>query len=165
MTQTEPIPTYPVYSIFGERHTLLLTGEQTGGAYAVVEALVLPGGGPPYHVHPHQDEAFIVLRGEFEFTVAGKKVRASAGGTLAVPRGVPHKFTVVGSEPGLLVGTVSPAGLERFFAAAGTRLRGRDAAPVAATSEQVERALRLLPEYGMELKPDPARAASLPRNL
>src|SRR5262245_34963555 len=113
MSPTEALA-YPVYSLFGERHTLLLTGVQTGGAYLVSEALVLPGGGPPYHVHLHQDEAFIVLRGEFEFTVNGEKVRVAAGGTLAVPRGVPHKFTAVGPEPGVVLGMVSPAGLERF---------------------------------------------------
>src|SRR5262245_55849131 len=84
MNRNELIPTYPVYSIHGERHTLLLTGEQTGGAYLISEALVLPGGGPPYHLHLYQDEALIVLRGEFEFTVNGKKVHVSADGTLAV---------------------------------------------------------------------------------
>jgi len=31
----------------GDMYTFLVTGEQTGGAYFVMEALVPPGGGPP----------------------------------------------------------------------------------------------------------------------
>jgi quercetin dioxygenase-like cupin family protein len=159
MGRDEVGPDYLVYSIFGERHALLLTGAQTGGAYTIVEVTVLPGSGPPLHLHRDEDEAFIVLEGEFEFAAAGETVRVRAGGTIAVARGTPHKFTAVGPSPGRLVGVVRPAGLERFFAEAGTRLPGRDHQPSPATPEQVERAIRLMPDYGMELVPEPAGAA------
>jgi len=39
-------------------YTFLVTGEQTGGAYFVMEALVPPGGGPPPHIHRNEDETF-----------------------------------------------------------------------------------------------------------
>ena len=149
----------PAYSVFGERHTILLTGEETGGDYAVIEAIVLPGGGPPYHVHDAQDEAFVVMRGTFEFALAGRTVRVPPGGTLSIPRGVPHTFTVVGEEPGAVVVTVSPAGLERYFAEIGTPLTTRDEAPPPFSPEQVERAVGLMPRYGMALVPPPPPAA------
>jgi hypothetical protein len=37
--------------VVGDRYTIKATGEETGGAFALVEALVPPGGGPPPHIH------------------------------------------------------------------------------------------------------------------
>jgi hypothetical protein len=36
-------------------------GRETGGAFALIEALVPPGGGPPSHIHRWEDEACYVL--------------------------------------------------------------------------------------------------------
>jgi hypothetical protein len=41
----------PAFSAVGDVYRILATGEQTGGAYVLSEARVLPGGGPPPHVH------------------------------------------------------------------------------------------------------------------
>ena len=96
----------------GDRYTLLLTGEQTAGAYAVIEAFVPPGGGPPAHVHSREDEAFLVVEGEFEFNLGGKRFRLTAGGFLFGPRGVPHAFKSVGPTAGRMIIAVLPAGVE-----------------------------------------------------
>jgi len=37
--------------VVGDRYTLKVSGEETGGAFALLEALVPPGGGPPPHIH------------------------------------------------------------------------------------------------------------------
>ena len=37
------------YSAVGDKYTMLATGEQTGGAYCLADAVVPPGGGPPPH--------------------------------------------------------------------------------------------------------------------
>jgi mannose-6-phosphate isomerase-like protein (cupin superfamily) len=47
--------------VVGDRYTVKAAGEDTGGAFALVEALVPPGGGPPPHIHHREDEAFYVL--------------------------------------------------------------------------------------------------------
>ena len=48
--------------------------------------------GPPSHVHPDEDDAFLVLDGELTFAVAGEEVAAPAGTFVLVPPGVEHTF-------------------------------------------------------------------------
>jgi quercetin dioxygenase-like cupin family protein len=155
MNSTGIPQSYPTYSMIGERHTLLLTGEQTAGAYAVVEVFVPPGGGPPAHVHSREDEAFLVVEGEFEFVVGGERVRLTAGGFVFGPRGVPHAFKCVGPTAGRMIITALPAGVERAIAAIGTRLPGREAAPIPPTPEHLDRAAQLGASYGVEIVPGP----------
>ncbi len=52
----------------GDRYTFLVTGEESGGAYFVMEAWVPSGGGPGPHIHTREDETFYVL---LTFTPAG----------------------------------------------------------------------------------------------
>ncbi|MEY4198446.1 MAG: Quercetin 2,3-dioxygenase [Verrucomicrobiota bacterium] len=82
----------PAFSAVGDVYRILATGDQTGGAYALCEARVLPGGGPPPHIHHREDESFFVLEGEITFQLAGKKVVAKAGSFIQGPRGIPHAF-------------------------------------------------------------------------
>ena len=139
------------YSVVGDRYTFLLTGADTGGTHAVFEFYVPAGSGSPPHVHRREDEAFYIIDGEFEFTVAGKPVRVAAGGFLLGRRGVPHNFKNIGATPGRMVVTVTPAGLEGFFSEIGTRLATPDAAPTLPTPEDIQKLLRTAPKYGLEI--------------
>ena len=71
----------------------------TGRAYSLVEATFEPGQGPRPHVHPAQDEAFYVLRGELTVYVGDRSFVAAAGSFVFGPRGVPHAFVVTGEGP------------------------------------------------------------------
>jgi quercetin dioxygenase-like cupin family protein len=102
-------------NVLGETATSILTGEDTGGAYAVGEQVNLPGGGPPLHKHHREDEGFYILEGEYDFHVGDRVIRASPGTYLFAPRGIPHTFRCVGPGRGRLQVTITPAGLERFF--------------------------------------------------
>ena len=42
----------------GDVYRFLVTGEETAGAYFAMEAIVPSGGGPPPHIHRHEDETF-----------------------------------------------------------------------------------------------------------
>ena len=37
--------------VVGDLYTILAAGEDTGGAYALIHAVVPPQGGPPPHLH------------------------------------------------------------------------------------------------------------------
>ena len=50
----------------------------------------VPGGVITEHVHPGQEERFIILAGEAHFTLNGAELVAGAGETVVVPAGVPH---------------------------------------------------------------------------
>ena len=144
-------PAYPVYSVMGDRYTFLLTGDQTDGAYFVFEAFVPPGMGSPPHVHHRDDEAFYVIDGEFEFTVAGEAVCAGPGKFIFGRRGVPHNFKNVGTTSGRMIITLTPAGLENLFAKVGLPLRNRQEAPVPPSPEDIAKMIEAAPEYGVEV--------------
>ena len=99
----------------GDRYTFLVTGEQSGGAYFVMEALVPPGGGPPPHIHRHEDETFYVVEGRCRFLLGDRTIHATAGDFVNVPRGTVHSFRNAGAETARMVLTFTPAGMERFF--------------------------------------------------
>lgn len=80
----------PAFSAVGDIYRVLASGDQTGGAYALSEARVFPGGGPPPHLHRREDEAFFVLEGTITFTLNGQKVAAGPGTFLQAPRNIPH---------------------------------------------------------------------------
>ena len=58
-----PVATGRAYWGPGDHYTFLVTGDETGGAYFAMEALVPPGGGPPPHLHHREDETFYVIEG------------------------------------------------------------------------------------------------------
>ncbi len=45
-------------AVVGDVYRFLATGEDTNGKYAVWEAVVPPGGGPPPHVRSREEEGF-----------------------------------------------------------------------------------------------------------
>ena len=140
-----------VFSVVGDRYTFLFTAEQTDGAYAVFEFFVPPGNGSPPHIHEREDEAFYVVAGEFEFTVAGQPLRVGPGQLVFGKRGVSHNFKNVGSIPGKMIVTVTPAGLENFFAEVGTPLASYKDAPLTPSPEDIARLKHAGPKYGIEL--------------
>jgi len=102
-------------NVIGDHQYIKLTGEDTGGAYALIEQVNPPGAGVPLHVHENEDEMFHVTRGNIEFTLDGKPLAASAGTTVFLPRRVPHAFKVVGQTEARVLVLLSPSGLERMF--------------------------------------------------
>ena len=99
----------------GDIYTFLVTGEESGGAYFAMEALVPTGGGPPPHIHRNEDETFYVLEGEVTFRLGDETVVAGPGDFVNVPRNTVHCFRNDGSEPARIILTFTPAGIERFF--------------------------------------------------
>jgi quercetin dioxygenase-like cupin family protein len=104
----------------GFPHRVKLAGDETGDALAVVECDAEHGAATPVHVHHRDDETFYVAEGELAFVLGDERVRARAGSVVHLPRGVPHAFVVESQRARFLV-VVSPAGHERFFAAAGAQ--------------------------------------------
>jgi quercetin dioxygenase-like cupin family protein len=111
-----PVETGPAFWGPGDHYTFLVTGEESGGAYFAMEALVPSGGGPPPHIHTREEETFYVLEGEIEFLLGKETILAGPGDFVNVPRGTVHRFQNVGTETAKLVLTFTPAGIDRWFA-------------------------------------------------
>jgi quercetin dioxygenase-like cupin family protein len=101
--------------VLGELYTFKVTGEESGGSFAVWETFVNPGSGPPPHIHHGESEAFYVLSGEFEFVAGNRTIRGGPGSLFHAPKGTIHTFRNVSESSGKTLTIVAPAGFERFF--------------------------------------------------
>src|SRR5688500_18267619 len=79
-------------AVVGDVYRFLATGEDTNGKYALWEALVPPGGGPPPHVHSREEEGFYVLEGEIALYVENERHVVTPGSFANVPVGSVHAF-------------------------------------------------------------------------
>ena len=105
-------------SWMGEPTLLKVTGEHTGGRYAMAEIVSTPEGFVPLHVHHREDEAFWVLDGEVTVSIGDRSFDAGPGGFAFGPRDVPHRYTVRSPSARMLM-IFSPAGFEGFIRATG----------------------------------------------
>ena len=72
-------------------------------------------GGPPLHIHLHQDEIFFIVQGEYLFQVGEDKHNLKAGDTIFLPRTIPHAFAQL-TENGKMFFLFQPSGkMEDFF--------------------------------------------------
>ena len=140
-------------AVVGDVYRFLATGEDTNGKYALFEALVPPGGGPPPHVHSREEEGFYVLEGEITFTINGEKVVAKAGTFANMPVGTPHSFKNESDRPARMLISVAPAGLEQMFFEVGVPLADGATTASPPTKEEIEKLLAIAPRYGIEIKP------------
>ena len=144
----------PHFGVVGDTYTILLTGEETGGRYTLIDMFVPPGGGPPPHRHDFE-EMFSVLEGEIEFTFRGVKAVVRAGETVNIPANAPHVFTNASDHPARLLCMCSPPGQEEFFAQVGVPVATRTTTPPAldeaAQAAFIAKAVALAPQYRTEL--------------
>lgn len=119
--------------------------ESTDGSFSVCEVTEEPGSAAPLHVHHQEAEAFYVLEGSIELTCGAQTATATAGDFIYAPKGVPHKYVVVGERPARILLLFSRPGFESFFAEAGAPL---DQPPGPRDPEAMR---RVVERYGMEL--------------
>ena len=78
--------------IHGGLLSFLAVGEQTGGAYALIETANHPSTGVPLYVHECEDETWFIVEGEYAFWVGGQTCSHVRAITLFGPRNVPHSY-------------------------------------------------------------------------
>jgi quercetin dioxygenase-like cupin family protein len=92
--------------------------DENGTEVLLVEDWVGPGGDVPPHVHPEQEERFLILTGEIEFIVGRERRRLGPGQTIVVPPGKRHAFRNVGAGETHMRVRVRPArDLQEFLEA------------------------------------------------
>jgi len=108
----------------------------TGGQLTVLTFAL--DGGPPRHTHTREDESIYLLAGRLAVECDGQEFAATPGSFVYLPRGRPHAFSSVGGTArGLLI--ITPAGLEKYFAALKAALAGADSSQV----------MTVMAEYGI----------------
>jgi len=117
-------------------------GEETGGAYLLLELRIVPGGGPPTHLHRHDAESFVVIEGSFRIRQGDVVRDVGPGAFVYGAPGVPHGFTNIGTGVGRLLVIDAPPKIEGYFRAL--------AAHCAADTLSAEVQRDLYRQYGME---------------
>ncbi len=143
--------------VAGDLYTVKAGGEDTGGAFTLIEVLVPPQSGPPPHVHRREDEAFYVLEGEFEVHVDDRCLTAGPGTWVTLARGSLHHFRNIGPTPAKMLILAAPAGLDRFFLEAGRVATDTSPESGAVRPEDTEKLLAVAPKYGVEIQLPPTR--------
>lgn len=96
-----------------------VSSKDTEGVLSISEYVGYTKGGPPIHIHPNQDEIFIVLEGDHLFQLGDEQFHLTSGDTLFIPRGVPHAPAQL-SDKGRYYFFFTPSGkMEDFFRALG----------------------------------------------
>jgi quercetin dioxygenase-like cupin family protein len=130
--------------LLGMLQTVKVGRADTGGQFGMLEIVVPPGLGSPWHVHPEEDEWFYVLEGNLTFYVGDTRFDLTAGGFAFGPKGVPHTFVGAGPSPARALVGFAPMQFEGFMREVG--------APAPA---------RVLPPHHDGPPPDPARLAPI----
>jgi mannose-6-phosphate isomerase-like protein (cupin superfamily) len=100
--------------IRGTQVTIQVSGERL----SITDHTAPPGfPGPPLHVHPGFDEAFVVLEGTLTVRRDGEVAEVGAGETAFVEGSVPHTFANTSGEPVRFMAALSPGGFEDYFRA------------------------------------------------
>lgn len=124
--------------------TLKATGEQTNGAFSLVEEVLPAGYATIYHAHLTEDEAIYVLEGEITLICNGQKLQGVPGTYVFLPRNTPHGYRVE-KAPARLLLFITPAGFEQFFIEAGEPAQGLT--PPSATLPDREKIMALAAKY------------------
>ena len=142
-------------SVVGDTYRVVVSGEQTGGAFAVIDMLVPPQGGPGPHAHAGMQESFYVVDGEVVVKTKHQSYTARKGSFVTIPLGgVVHEFKNITATTAHLLCTVIPAGLEAFFKEIGQPVpAGTFLPPPPMGPEELQRLTRIAEKHGQKLFP------------
>ncbi|MGQ4516484.1 cupin domain-containing protein [Streptomyces sp. DW26H14] len=132
---------------WGGRWSPLVSSDDSGGGYSVLEQTMPEQAGPPPHVHEHNDEVFYILDGEVRLQIGDETAVGTAGDLVRIPRGVPHGFAVK-SRTARFLNLYVPGALDVVISMLGTPATGDG-----------------LPPEGSQQPPDAERIAALGTRL
>ena len=129
--------------------SVCLSGEDTDGAYCLLEVGLAPGMGVPRHTHTHEDESYFVLAGELEVIVGGKTFVLKPGDSLVAPRGIPHQLRNSGDVENHYLLIFWPAGFEGFLEATAVSAPDNAVAPTEPPAAAIRNVHELATQYGI----------------
>jgi quercetin dioxygenase-like cupin family protein len=128
---------------FGTRMRILMSGEQTGGSFCLIEVRSPAGNVVPPHLHRRETETIHILEGGLSCVTEGRHIAVAVGETVLLPTGVPHSL-VTGETDTRTMLLCTPAGFDDFVRAVGTD------APVAPTPAGRAHAMAQAARFGIE---------------
>jgi quercetin dioxygenase-like cupin family protein len=136
-------------AVVGDVYRFLVTSQDTQGQYAIWEALVPPGGGPPPHTHSREEEGFWVVEGAITFHIEDRTVVATPGMFANMAPGTRHSFKNETDRLARMLILIAPAGLEEMFFETGVALPEGATTALPPTQAEIDRLLVAAPRYGV----------------
>jgi len=143
----------------GNLYRIIASGQETGGRFSVMEAILKPGQGAPLHIHTREDEAFFVLEGEVAFYTTDSEIATQAEGFVSCPPNCIRGFRNNTSKISRMLILYSTSGVEEMTQRAG-RVVDRNGISDRTDEVQIE-CPQLAEEYGISQLDEPLPA--LPR--
>jgi quercetin dioxygenase-like cupin family protein len=142
-------------SVVGDTYRILVSGKQTNGAFAIIDMLIPPGGGPGPHAHASFQESFYVIDGEIEVKTKGQSYTAKKGAFVSIPiGGMVHCFKNESDAMAHILCTVVPSGLEEFFEEVGKPVAaGEFLPPPDLDEEAIKKLVAIAEKYDQKLFP------------
>lgn len=137
--------------LLGMLQTIRIGRADTGGAYGMVEIVVPPGVGSPWHVHPEEDEWFYVLDGALTVYVAETRLSLPAGSFAFGPKGVPHTFFADSTGIARALVGFQPMQFEGFLREVGEPAPERVLPPAPSEPPDLTRIARIAARNGFEV--------------
>ena len=129
--------------------SVCLSGEDTGGAYRLLEVALAPRMGVPRHSHKREDESYSVLAGELEVIVGGKTFVLKPGDSLVAPRDIPDQLRNSGEVENQYLLIFWPSGFEGFLEATAVPAPDNAVAPTEPPAAAIRNVHELTGEYGI----------------
>ncbi|WP_214653053.1 cupin domain-containing protein [Mucilaginibacter segetis] len=142
-------------AVAGNNYRLLITGKETNGAFAMIDMLIPPGGGPGPHAHAGFQESFYVIDGEIVVRSETQTYIAKKGAFISISKGgAIHAFKNESARNAHILCVVVAAGLEEFFKEIGTPVAFGEFLPVPEMTPQVaEQLTSIANKYNQEIFP------------
>jgi len=102
--------------LVGQNIKFLQTAKDTGGKLLEMEAAYRPySKEPPLHYHPHQEEDFLIIKGQMTVRLAGKILLLNEGDTLHIPASTVHSMWNNSAGTAVVNWKVRPAMNTEYF--------------------------------------------------
>ena len=145
------------YALGQNIYTLVVTGADTAGAYAIVDGFLPPDGGSPPHCHGHE-EMFFVIDGELDVFYNEARMTLGPFAGINIPSWTPHMIRNLNVAPVRVLITVSPSGLDEYLREVGQHVGTRISSPPTLSEIERDNLSRLMLEtsrrYNSRLLPD-----------
>ncbi|MBB6130612.1 cupin domain-containing protein [Mucilaginibacter lappiensis] len=144
-----------IFSVVGDTYRILVGGAESNGAFAAIDMLVPPGGGPGPHKHAQIEESFYVIEGEIEVKSEFGEYIAKKGSFVNIPKGgVVHSFKNKTDQIAHLLCMVVPSGLDTFFEEIGKPVGyGEFLPPPPMDPESVKKLQSIAEKHGQKVYP------------
>jgi mannose-6-phosphate isomerase-like protein (cupin superfamily) len=141
------------YMFLGVRMTILLSSEQTGGGFTLIEGVMEAGGDGGLHVHQNEDESMHLLEGTLQVTIGDESFTLLAGQSYFAPRNIRHRLKNSGNVPARSLLITTPGSFDEFIARAGIPIINDVVAhpSFSPTPEQIQELMSLAEEFGIKI--------------